>query len=114
MSALRILQLLVIANSVLLVIQSVRVIAVYSAVFTLTKGSRRQLPLHVWLIALSYLIYSSTTGYYLFSTPIPNAYGRTLLYGTAGIIGQYALFNVLSYERRKYTEATNYIEPDAP
>jgi lysylphosphatidylglycerol synthetase-like protein (DUF2156 family) len=109
----RILQYLVIANGLLLVLQSVRVIAVYSAVYSLTKNKdKRLLPLHVWLMAISYLIFVGTTSFYLLTAPTQNATGRTVLYGVAGLLGQYALLNVLRYDRRKISAATNFQDPD--
>lgn len=108
----RIIQYFVIANAFFLVIQSIRVIATYSAVYTLTKGDKRQLPLHVWLIATSYLIFVLSTTYFLVVAGAPNAEARTLFYGSAGLLGQYALWNVLSYERRRYSKVTNFQDPD--
>lgn len=112
MSAIRILQLLVCANAALLVIQSIRVIATYSAVYAVTEGPRRQLPLHVWLIATSYLIFVLGTTYFLLVSGQPNALTRVILYGAAGVVGQFSLYNVLSYERRRYSEYTRFTDPD--
>lgn len=109
----RILQYLVVINGVVLVLQSARVIAVYSAVFSLTKDEhKRMLPLHVWLMALSYLIFAGTTSFYMLVNPAPNALGRTILYGVAGLLGQYALVNVLRYDKRKLSKITNFQEPE--
>ena len=108
-AVLRALQYLVIGNAVLLIVQTVRVIAVYSAVYSLTENrARRQLPLHVWLIASSYLIYLLGTTYFLALAGQQNAGARSVVYGIAGLIGQYALWNVLSYERRQYSKVTNF------
>lgn len=112
MTLLRVLQYLVIANGVVLTLVAVRVIATYSAVWAMTpEVKRKQLPLHVWLIASSYLIYVASTTWLLVVTPV---YGisRTIFYGAAGLIGQFALFNVLSYERRKLTAATSFQDQD--
>lgn len=115
MSTVRFVQYLVMANAVLLVAQSLRVISIYSAVYTLTKGPKRQLPHHVWLIATSFLIYVLASTYFLWTTPAFQGLGRAVLYGIAGLIGQYALWNILSYERRRYSSATNFMDTcDAP
>lgn len=106
-------EFLVALNGVILTIQSIRVVATYSAVYSLSeKNWRRQLPLHVWLIALSYGIYAASTTYFLLVGGQQNALGRTLFYGTAGLIGQYALWQVLGYERRRYSKVTNFIDPE--
>lgn len=107
----RILQYLVLLNGFILAVQSIRVIATYSAVYSLTKGPKRQLPLHVWLIATSYLIYALSTSFFLVVGGQQNALGRVIFYGTAGLIGQYALWHVLSYERRRYSTVTNFQDP---
>lgn len=106
-----ILRYLVLANAALLIVQSVRVISVYSAVYSLTSGPKRQLPLHVWLIATSYLIYAAGTSFFLI-TGIGHELSRTLIYGAAGLLGQYALHQVLQYDRRKLTAATNFSEDE--
>lgn len=110
MTLLRFFEYLVILNGAILIAQSVRVIAVYSTVYALTKGDRRQLPLHVWLIATSFLIYVIGTSLLLVVSPDIYALSRVIFYGVAGAIGQYALFNVLAYERRRYSEATNFMD----
>lgn len=108
MTALRILQLLVVLNAVGLIIQSVRIIAVYSSIHAVTEGPRGQLPLHVWTIATSYLIFVCGTSYLLVVDPSFHGITRVVLYGAAGVMGQYALWNLLSYERRRLTAATNF------
>lgn len=114
MSAVRFVQLLVVANAVMLIVQSVRVIAVYSAVHSLIEDrAKRQLPLHVWLIATSYLLYVLGTTYFIFTTPEPNGLARAILYAVSGLIGQYALWNVLSFERRRYSKVTSFIDDEA-
>lgn len=114
MTIVRTVQYLVIANALFLVFQSVRVISIYSAVYTLTKGKKRQLPLHVWLIAVSYMIYVLATTYFLYVNGAEQqSLSRAIFYGVAGIIGQVALWNVLSYERRRYSEVTNVTDEDA-
>lgn len=112
MSYIRLLQYFVIVNAAVLIVQTARVIAVYSAVYSLTpKNVRRQLPLHVWLIATSYLIYVCGTTYLLIVNGSTfAALARTVFYGLAGAIGQYALWNVLVYERRRYSLATSYTD----
>lgn len=113
MSIVRFMQYCVAANAVLLIVQSVRVIAVYSAVYSLTPDiSKRQLPLHVWLIATSYLIYVIATTYFLLFVPTSYALSRVLLYGAAGLLGQYSLWNVLQYDRRRYSRLTNFVDDD--
>lgn len=110
----RLLQYVIVVNSLLLVGQCVRVIATYSAVYHLTPDKhRRQLPLHVWLIATSYLIFVLATTFYLFVNGAPNALGRAIFYGTAGLIGQYALWQVLQYDRRRYSRLTNFTDDSA-
>lgn len=108
MSLVRILELLVVANALVLVVQSLRVVAVYSAVYALTKGERRQLPLHVWLMALSFMLYVGGTSYYLVTIGGPAAVGRIAIYGTAGLLAQYGLWNVLRFDRRRYSAVTNF------
>lgn len=112
MTLTRILQWIVVGNSALLMVQTVRVISVYSAIFSLTRGKKRQLPLHVWMIATSYLIYSTVTGYLLATTPEPNGFWRAIFFGTAGLIGQYALWNILSYDRRRLSVASTMEDMD--
>jgi hypothetical protein len=107
----RVVQYIVIANALLLILQTVRCIATYSAVYSLSERNwRRQLPLHVWLVSTSYLMYLATTTYYLYVTPEPSGVSRTVLYLASGLIGQYALWNVLSYDRRRYSSETNFSE----
>lgn len=110
MNAIRFIQYLIIANALLLIIQTVRVIAIYSAVYSLTKDQgKKQLPLHVWLIATSYLIYVLGTTYFLYINGAQyQSLSRAIVYGTSGLIGQYALWNVLQYDRRRLSEATSF------
>lgn len=114
MSIIRFIQFVIIVNAVGLILQSVRVIATYSAVYTLTKDHhRRQLPLHVWVIALSYLIYVISTTYFLYvNGETVQVLPRTILFGASGVLGQYALWNVLKYDRRRYSQATNFMDSD--
>lgn len=106
-------EFLVILNAAFLVIQSCRVIAVYSAVYSLTENKEKaQLPLHVWLIATSHLIYVIGTSVFMIVEPEPHGLARAIGYGIAGAIGQYALWNVLSYERRRYSKVTSFIDPE--
>lgn len=111
--SIRTIQYLVMANAALLILQSVRVISVYSAVYSLTKGPKRQLPLHVWLIATSYLIYVLGTTYLLYvNGEEVETILRTVLFGVAGLVGQYALWNVLQHEHRRYSKVTNFVDED--
>lgn len=113
MTTIRFIQYMIVTNALLLIFQTIRVIAIYSAIYSLTSDRvKRQLPLHVWLIATSYLIYALGTTYILYVAPDFNVYLRTTLFGVAGTLGQYAIWNVLSYERRRYTEATNFADSD--
>lgn len=107
------LRILLVVNSLILVVQSVRIIAVYSAIYSLTSGPKRQLPLHVWLIAVSYLIYVLGTTYFTFTIHFQGqTFVRNYIYIVAGLIGQYSLWNVLSYERRKFTAARQSLESE--
>jgi hypothetical protein len=113
MTVLEVVRALVLLNGVLLVLQSLRVVSVYSAVYTLTKDERRQLPLHVWLMALSFAMYVGGTTYFLFRAENDNLLGRLLLYGVAGAIAQYGLWNVLQYDRRRYSRVTHFQDTEA-
>lgn len=96
---------LVIGNAVLLVGQAVRVIAVYSSVYVVSRGTSRRLPLHVWTIAVSYLVFVFATTLMLMLQPERVDLGVVLLYGLAGFMGQFALYNVLGYERARKAAA---------
>lgn len=101
----------VIANAVLLLLQTIRVISVYSAVYTLSpKDWRRQLPLHVWLMATAFFIYVGGTTWFLL-VGAGHELSRGIIYGTGGLIAQYALWNILKYDRRRYSAATNFQDP---
>lgn len=108
----RVLQILVATNAIALLLQCVRVIAVYSAVYSLTTGPKRQLPFHVWLMATSYLIYVFGTTVFVALSNVPNAVPRLVTYLAAGVLGQYALYQVLAYDRRKYSKLTNFKADD--
>ena len=108
MTVVHVLQYLVVANALLLVVQTLRVIAVYAAVYSLTKDERRQLPLHVWIMASSFFLYLAGTSYFMLTTPDVNAIPRTAIYGVAGILAQYGLWNVLQYDRRRYSAVTGF------
>jgi len=102
---------LVIGNGVVLAVQALRVVSVYSSVYSLSpKDWRKQLPLHVWLMALSFFIYVATSSVYL-AIRQDQELVRVLAYGLAGAIAQYGLWNVLKYDRRRYSKVTNFQDP---
>lgn len=112
MDSIDILLAIVVVNGVVLVVQSARVVALYSSIYTLSpKDWKRQLPLHVWLMALSFGIYVAGTTYFLVASSMNHVLSRLLIYGAAGLIAQYALFNVLQYDRRRYSKVTNFRDP---
>lgn len=101
----------VVINGIVLIVQSIRVVAVYSAVYSLSpKDWRSQLPLHVWLMALSFFIYVFGTTLFLVIGN-GNEPPRIVIYGSAGLIAQYGLWNVLKYDRRRYSMVTNFQDP---
>lgn len=111
MSLRQILIAAVVANAVVLLIQSIRVISVYSSVYTLSpKDWRRQLPLHVWLMATSFFIYVGGSTYFMLAGA-GNEIARAIVYGTGGLVAQYSLLKILSYDRRRYSAATNFQDP---
>lgn len=108
MSGFEILRYLVIVNAVVLILQTIRLIAAYGATYSLMpRGLHRVLPLYVWLIATSYLIYLCGTTFYLVQQSGPNIATRCVLYGLAGAFGQYALWNLLRNERLGRTATTD-------
>ena len=112
MTIVEILRLAVSVNAVLLLVQSIRVIATYQAVYVLSpKDWKRQLPLHVWLMALAFFMYVAVTAVMLYiNDGALNV--RVIIYGIAGGIAQYALWNILKYDRRRYSRVTNFQDPD--
>jgi hypothetical protein len=111
MDGIAFLKWIIIVNSIVLAVQSLRVVAVYSSVYSLSpKDWRKQLPLHVWMMALSFFIYVGTSTYYLVARQDAELI-RIVLYGAAGFIAQYGLWNVLKYDRRRYSTVTNYRDP---
>lgn len=101
----------VIINSIVLMVQSLRVVAVYSAVYSLSpKDWRNQLPLHVWLMALSFFFYVFGSSLFLLIGDGKELF-RCVIYGSAGLIAQYGLWNVLKYDRRRYSKVTNFQDP---
>jgi len=114
-SAARVLQFIVVANSAVLAGITIYVISLYGAVYAATKDhGARQLPLHVWMVATSLLGYVVTTSYWLITTPEPNGLMRAILYGSFGLLANVGLSNVLRYDRRKLTKATGYMEKVHP
>lgn len=111
MTATRIVQYIVVANSLVVLAVTVYVIALYSAVYSATKDrGSRLLPLYVWLVAFSLLGYVFVTTYFLIVDPEPRGMLRAISYGIFGLAANYGLLNVLRYDRRKLSHATGYME----
>lgn len=106
---------LVTLNAAVLMVQTIRVIATYGAIYSLTKDrGAKLLPLHVWIVAFALLGYVFTTTYFLIVTPDRDIVIRAVLYGTFGLMANYGLSNVMRYDRRKLTAATQYLDQDKP
>lgn len=111
MDIIEVLRWFVVINGAFLMFQALQVAAVYSSVYSLSPNDwRKQLPLHVWLMAFSFFMYVAGTSYYLIIAG-GNVVGRLCVYGIAGVIAQYGLWNVLKYDRRRYSKVTNFQDP---
>ena len=109
-----ILKWVVLGNALLLLVQCVRVVSLYAAIYSLSPHDwRRQLPLHVWIMALSFTFYVAVTSYFIF-VALDHQWTRLALYGTAGFLAQYGLWNILQYDSRRYSMATNFRDTDDP